>query len=307
MTVAAEQGVVGLLAYLALLVLAFARLFRGAARGGPVRAGVAAAFAALVVHTFMYAAFLEDPLTWALLGVGTAVAAAAVPRAPAPDGRPSRSRSDRARAARRSVDRRARARRGARVGARPDVSRTTTPTTTWSGAASCSTGTSRPSRPTRRRPSTRSTWRSARCSRRSSARTPTARSCSSPRSRSSRSSGRSSGSAARSSARWPGALARAARRGRASRCCSTRPAPTSTCRSSRSCCGPACSRPSGRGAATPVMALLAVAGLLRPEAWILAGAYWLWMVWPRGRRRPGAATCTSACSRSPPSARSAGR
>jgi hypothetical protein len=26
----------------------------------------------------------------------------------------------------------------------------------------------------------------------------------------------------------------------------------------------------------PVMALLAVAGLLRPEAWILAGAYWLW-------------------------------
>lgn len=28
-----------------------------------------------------------------------------------------------------------------------------------------------------------------------------------------------------------------------------------------------------------VMALLAVAGLLRPEAWILAGAYWLWMAW----------------------------
>jgi hypothetical protein len=26
----------------------------------------------------------------------------------------------------------------------------------------------------------------------------------------------------------------------------------------------------------PVMALLAVAGLLRPEAWVLAGAYWLW-------------------------------
>ncbi len=39
---------------------------------------------------------------------------------------------------------------------------------------------------------------------------------------------------------------------------------------------------------TSVMALLAVAGLLRPEAWILAGAYWLWMVWERdaatGRR-----------------------
>ncbi len=77
-TVAAEQGVIGLLAYLALLVLAFLRLFRGASVG-PVRAGVAAAFAALVAHTLMYAAFLEDPLTWALLGVGTAVAAAAVP------------------------------------------------------------------------------------------------------------------------------------------------------------------------------------------------------------------------------------
>ena len=34
-----------------------------------------------------------------------------------------------------------------------------------------------------------------------------------------------------------------------------------------------------------VMALLAVAGLLRPEAWVLAGAYWLWCAWPlRGTR-----------------------
>ena len=29
----------------------------------------------------------------------------------------------------------------------------------------------------------------------------------------------------------------------------------------------------------PVLALLAVAGLLRPEAWVLAGIYWLWL-WP---------------------------
>jgi hypothetical protein len=34
----------------------------------------------------------------------------------------------------------------------------------------------------------------------------------------------------------------------------------------------------------PVMALLAVAGLLRPEAWVLAGAYWLWCVWASPRR-----------------------
>jgi hypothetical protein len=30
-----------------------------------------------------------------------------------------------------------------------------------------------------------------------------------------------------------------------------------------------------------VMAVLAVAGLLRPEAWVLAGAYWLWCGWRR--------------------------
>ncbi len=77
-TVAAEQGVVGLVAYLALLAFAFLRLFHGAARDGPVRVGIAAAFAALVAHTLMYAAFLEDPLTWALLAVGTAAAASVV-------------------------------------------------------------------------------------------------------------------------------------------------------------------------------------------------------------------------------------
>ena len=74
-TVAAEQGAPGLLVYLALLVAGFLLLFRGV-RGDPVRAAVAAAFAALVLHTWSYAAFLEDPLTWALLGVGLALALA---------------------------------------------------------------------------------------------------------------------------------------------------------------------------------------------------------------------------------------
>ena len=31
------------------------------------------------------------------------------------------------------------------------------------------------------------------------------------------------------------------------------------------------------------MALLALAGLLRPEAWVLAGVYWLWLVLERPR------------------------
>ncbi len=78
-TVAAEQGILGLAAYAALLVLAFSRLLRGA-RGSPVRATIAAGFAALVLHTWLYAAFLEDPVTWSLLAVGTALALPARPR-----------------------------------------------------------------------------------------------------------------------------------------------------------------------------------------------------------------------------------
>jgi hypothetical protein len=31
---------------------------------------------------------------------------------------------------------------------------------------------------------------------------------------------------------------------------------------------------------TPVFVLLAAAGLLRPDAWVLSGAYWLWCAWP---------------------------
>jgi O-antigen ligase len=72
-TVAAEQGAIGLAVYLALLAAAFLRLMRGA-RASPVRAAIAAAFAGLVLHTLLYAAFLEDPLTWTLLAAGTAFA-----------------------------------------------------------------------------------------------------------------------------------------------------------------------------------------------------------------------------------------
>lgn len=79
-TVAAEQGAIGLIAYAGLLAAAFMRLLgRGAGRS-VARSFAAAAFLALVFHTLVYAAFLEDPLTWALLGIGTALAAVAAPR-----------------------------------------------------------------------------------------------------------------------------------------------------------------------------------------------------------------------------------
>jgi len=79
-TVAAEQGILGLAVYVALLVAAFAVLFRGAGRSPP-RIAIAACFAALVLHTWVYADFLEDPFTWALLAIGLALASRAERRA----------------------------------------------------------------------------------------------------------------------------------------------------------------------------------------------------------------------------------
>jgi O-antigen ligase len=72
-TVAAEQGILGLAVYVALLIAAFTVLFRGAGRSPP-RIALAACFAALVLHTWTYADFLEDPITWTLLGIGVALA-----------------------------------------------------------------------------------------------------------------------------------------------------------------------------------------------------------------------------------------
>ena len=83
MTVAAEQGLIGL-----------ARLPRAArrrARGGSLRGARAATRTArwsppgssrVVVHTWLYAAFLEDPVTWALLAVGAAPGAPRPAQAP---------------------------------------------------------------------------------------------------------------------------------------------------------------------------------------------------------------------------------
>jgi putative inorganic carbon (HCO3(-)) transporter len=97
-TVAAEQGLLGLAAYLLVLVAGFRVLLgRGSSAAAPRapppskqradgsaeavprgiyeagRGALTAAFAALVAHTMMYAAFLEDPFTWVILAAGLAV------------------------------------------------------------------------------------------------------------------------------------------------------------------------------------------------------------------------------------------
>lgn len=71
-TVAAEQGVIGVVAYLALVVVALLQLLKGTRRS-TARAAVAAGFVAMLVHSMVYAAFFEDPALWALLALGLAV------------------------------------------------------------------------------------------------------------------------------------------------------------------------------------------------------------------------------------------
>jgi putative inorganic carbon (hco3(-)) transporter len=123
-TVAAEQGLIGLLAYAALLVAALGTmstgLFGGTRLGraaspaggtgeggvedappahtappspgtGPAgrstlvaRAAVLAAFVALLVHTMAYAGFFEDPIAWVLLAMGASLAAPQVREVAAP-------------------------------------------------------------------------------------------------------------------------------------------------------------------------------------------------------------------------------
>jgi putative inorganic carbon (hco3(-)) transporter len=103
-TVAAEQGAIGVIAYLVLLGAALWTVLAGMVRTAPglgapfrslgevdararvgatrerpeltpARVAIAAAFCALLVHTIGYAAYLTDPLTWALLAVGGVLAA----------------------------------------------------------------------------------------------------------------------------------------------------------------------------------------------------------------------------------------
>ncbi len=107
-TVAAEQGAIGLVVYIAFIAAALWTLLGrlgglvyglgarpstggnglGAERWpeagtwvlGGVRVAVVAGFVAMIVHSLAYAAFLTDPITWALLAAGFALA-----REPAPE------------------------------------------------------------------------------------------------------------------------------------------------------------------------------------------------------------------------------
>ena len=88
-TVAAEQGAIGLIAYAAFLLVSFGALLSatglalgGRARGTALAATLLAIYALMFVHSLGYAAFLIDPITWAVL----AIAGAGLVRAPRPSG-----------------------------------------------------------------------------------------------------------------------------------------------------------------------------------------------------------------------------
>jgi len=72
-TVAAEQGVLGLLPYAGVILFSALVMLRPWPGRDPARAGVTACYAALLLHTLGYAAFLIDPITWALLAMGLAL------------------------------------------------------------------------------------------------------------------------------------------------------------------------------------------------------------------------------------------
>ncbi len=72
LTVAAELGVVGLAAFVAMLVGAALVLVDVARRDRAVALGVAAVLATLVVHSLFYAGFFENPIAWLALGVAAA-------------------------------------------------------------------------------------------------------------------------------------------------------------------------------------------------------------------------------------------
>jgi len=99
LTVGAEQGAIGLIVYVAMVVLGVLVLVSGA-RESAAATAVAACFIALIVHSLGYADFTVDPAMWALLGVGIALrrrrtgdaelrAAGGVEPAPARDPRPA--------------------------------------------------------------------------------------------------------------------------------------------------------------------------------------------------------------------------
>jgi hypothetical protein len=71
LTIAAELGLIGLAAYVALLAGAAALISRARRLDPALGLGLAATLLALFVHSLFYSGFLEDPVTWLVLAVAS--------------------------------------------------------------------------------------------------------------------------------------------------------------------------------------------------------------------------------------------
>ena len=80
LTILAELGLIGFALYAWMLAATGWALYLVTRLDRALGVGLAAILGALVVHSFLYAGFFEDPLTWGVVGL----AAAALARAPAP-------------------------------------------------------------------------------------------------------------------------------------------------------------------------------------------------------------------------------
>jgi O-Antigen ligase len=72
LTVAAELGLVGLIAYVAILLGAARAIDDVRRRQQALGLSLAAVFLALFVHSLAYSGFFEDPITWLVLGIAAA-------------------------------------------------------------------------------------------------------------------------------------------------------------------------------------------------------------------------------------------
>jgi hypothetical protein len=89
LTVAAETGVVGLLAFAAFLAGSAWVLLAAVRRSRGLGLALAASYLLLFVHAVFYSGFFQNPTVWIILGVASAVAASVPEQAPAHVGTPA--------------------------------------------------------------------------------------------------------------------------------------------------------------------------------------------------------------------------
>src|SRR5262249_25279462 len=75
LTVAAELGLLGIVAYVVFLAGAAPPFLSLATRNRALAIGLAAVFLTLVIHSLFYAGFFDDPITWGALAVAAAALA----------------------------------------------------------------------------------------------------------------------------------------------------------------------------------------------------------------------------------------